>query len=127
MFGSVSGQSFSNFINDPAIPNTIRKGTAYRSGVFHKIAANITDNETYDNYRTALKIVSDIIGSTHKDSLKTPVWQGIPELFGFLIKKSVDTSDGKETVSSILGKVKVSNGRADKVEEFLFTNSKLYV
>jgi hypothetical protein len=127
MFGSVSGQSFSSFINDPAIPNTIRKGTAYRTGVFHKIAANITDNETHVNYMAALKVVSDIIGSTHKDSLKTPVWHGIPELFGFLIKKAVDTSNGTETPKSILSKVKVSNGRADKVEEFLFTNSKLYV
>jgi len=128
MFGSVNGQSFSNFVKDSSsIQNALKRGTQYRTGIFHKIAANVGNAETYSDYLTALNILCNIIGSSHKDSLKSQIFQGLPELFGFLVRKTIDTSFGLETVQSILAKLKVQNGRVDKVEEFLFTNSKLYV
>jgi len=128
MFGSVNGQSFSNFVNDSsAIQNALKKGTHYRTGVFHRIAANVGNTETHEDYLTSLNILCNIIGSSHKDSLKSPIFQGLPELFGFLVRKTIDTSGGLETTQSVLDKLKVQNGRADKVEEFLFMNSKLYM
>lgn len=128
MFGSVSGQTFHNFVNDSTtIASLLRKGTQYRTGIFHKIAANISENESHNDYLVALNIIADIIGSSHKDNLKAPIFHGMPELFGYLVRKVVDTSDGAETPQSVFSKVKIRNGRADKVEEFLFNNSKLYV
>lgn len=128
MFGSSGGQSFANFINDSTtISNLLRKGTQFRTGIFHKISANIADNENHKDYLVALNIIADIIGSSHKDTLKAPIFHGLPELFGYLVKKVVDTSGGTETIQSIFNKVRIRNGRTDKIEEFVFNNSKLYV
>lgn len=128
MFGSVSGQTFGNFINDSVtISNLLRKGTQYRTGIFHKIAANISDNETHKDYLVALNIIADIIASSHKDNLKAPIFNGLHELFGYLVRKVVNTSSGSETPQSVFAKIKIRNGRADKVEEFVFTHAKLYV
>ncbi len=128
MFSSLGGQSFTNFINDSAvISNAIRKGTQYRVGIYHKILQNITDNESNADYMTALKVLADIIGSSHKQSLKQTIFKGLPELFGYVVYRCSATSNGSETPQSIIGKIRVRNGRADKLEEFLFTHSKLYV
>ena len=128
MFSSLGGQTFTNFINDSAvITNAIRKGTQYRVGVYHKVLQNVSDHESHADYMTALKVISDIIGSSHKQSLKQTVFKGLPELFGYLVYRTVDTSTGTETASSVISKIKVRNGRSDKLEEFLFVNSKLYV
>lgn len=128
MFSSLGGQSFTNFVNDSTtITNAIRKGTQYRVGVFHKILQNVTDNESHNDYMTALKVLSDIISSSHKQSLKTNVFKGLPELFGYLVCRALGSSAGTESAASIVSKIKVRNGRADKLEEFLFVNSKLYV
>lgn len=127
MFGSTGGQTFANFINDTVtISNLLRKGTQYRTVVFHKITAMITDNENHKDYVSALNILSDIISSSHKDNLKQPIFQGIVEMFGYLVRRAVDTSSGKETPQSLFKTIKIRNGRTDKVEEFIFSNSKLY-
>lgn len=127
MFGSVSGQTFSGFINaTDVIQSNLRKGTQYRTAIFHKLVANISNTETHKDYFTALNVVADIVSSTHKDSLKSPIFEGISEMFGFLMRRVIDTSLGMETPQSVLNKIKIRNGRSDKVEEFLFTNSKLY-
>jgi len=127
MFSSLGGQSFTNFINDSAtISNAVRKGTQYRVGIFHKILQNITDNETNADYFTALKVLADIIGSSHKQSLKQTIFKGLPELLGYVVYRCSETSGGKETPQDVIGKIRVRNGRADKLEEFLFTNSKIY-
>jgi hypothetical protein len=127
MFSSLGGQSFTNFINDSAtVGNAIRKGTQYRVGIFHKMLQNITDNETEADYFTALKILADIIGSSHKQSLKQTIFKGLPELLGYVVYRCSAASGGKETPQSVIGKIRVRNGRADKLEEFLFTNSKIY-
>lgn len=128
MFGSVGGQTFANFVNDTnTISNLLRKGTQYRTVIFHKIAAMVGDNENHKDYVSALNILSDIISSSHKDSLRQPIFHGIPELFGYLVRKATNTSNGTETLQSLFKSIKVRNGRADKVEEFIFSNSKLYV
>lgn len=133
MFSSLGGQTFSNFINDSAtISSAIRNGTQYRVGIYHKILQNISDTETYNDYLTALKVLSDIIGSSHKQSLKQVMYKGLPELFGYVVNKCSQTSISNpgsvvETSQQIISKLRVRNGRADKLEEFLYTNSKLYV
>ncbi len=128
MFSALGGQSFTNFVNDSVtISNAIRKGTQYRVGVYHKILQNVSDNETHQDYMTALKVMSDIIGSSHKQSLKQTIFKGLPELFGYLVYRCISSSGGSETSQSVISKIKVRNGRADKLEEFLFINSKLYV
>lgn len=127
-FSNLSGRSFSNFINDEVIiKNAIRKGTQHRVGIFHKILQNVSDAETNQDYMAALTIVSEIICSSHKQSLKQTIFKGITELFGYLLNKVVSTSGGTETHKSVLTKIKVSNGRSHKLEEFLFANSQLYV
>jgi hypothetical protein len=127
MFSSLGGQSFTNFINDSAtIGTAVRKGTQYRVGIFHKILQNITDNETNADYFTALKVLADIIGSSHKQSLKQTIFKGLPELLGYVVYRCSETSGGKETPQDVISKIRVRNGRADKLEEFLFTNSKIY-
>lgn len=127
MFSSLGGQSFTNFINDSAtISNAVRKGTQYRVGIFHKILQNVTDNETNADYFTALKVLADIIGSSHKQSLKQTIFKGLPELLGYVVYKCSESSGGVDTPQSVIGKIRVRNGRADKLEEFLFTNSKIY-
>jgi hypothetical protein len=128
MFNSLGGQSFSSFVNDSTtISNAIRKGTQYRVGVYHKLLQNISDAESQADYFTALKVLSDIISSSHQQSLRQTIFKGLPEFFGYVVKKCVDTSNGAETAGSVMTKVKVRNGRSDKLEQFLFNNSKIYV
>lgn len=128
MFSNLGGQSFTNFINDTTtISSAIRKGTQYRVGIYHKILQNITDTECENDYMTALNVLGDIICSSHKQSLKQTIFKGLPELFGYVVWKCIRSSNGKETAKSIISKVKLKNGRSDKLEEFLFDNSKMYV
>jgi hypothetical protein len=128
MFSSLGGQSFSSFINDSTvIANALRKGTQYRVAIYHKILQNITDNETESDYMTALRVIADIIGSSHKQSLKQTIFKGLPELLGYIVYRCSLASNGTETPQSVIGKIRVKNGRSDKLEEFLFTNSALYV
>jgi len=134
-FSNLGGQTFTNFVNnDVVISNVIRKGTQYRVGIYHKILQNITDNESVSDYNATLKVLADIIGTSHKQSLKQTIFKGLPELFGYVVCRLLSFGDmtngvvvNKPTPQSILNTIRVKNGRSDKLEEFLFTNSKLYV
>lgn len=125
---SLSGRSYTNFINDKTnIDSAIRKGTAYRVGIYHKILSNITERELESDYMETLRILSDIVSSCHIDTFKHTSYKGFAELYGFVIYHCVKSSNGKETSQSIMNKIRLNNNRTDKLEAFLYLNSKLYV
>lgn len=128
-FSNLGGQSFSNFINDTATLNSaIVKGTQYRVGIYHKILENITDGENAADYGRALTILSNIICSSNPQSLKQTCYKGLPELFGYIIQKCITSPSGvKNTPQNIIQGINVRAGRVNKIEDFLFANSKIYV
>ncbi len=131
LFNSLGAQTFSNFINDStSITNAIRKGTQYRVGIFHKISNGISHNESLADYMTTLNVLSNIIASTQKTTITSNGFKGLPEFFGYIVNRilSMQTSSGlPNTPQKVLNQVHVGNGRADKMEEFLLANSKIYV
>lgn len=127
LFSNLGGQSFTSFINDSTvIVNALRKGTQYRIGIYHKILKNISDSESNADYLTALKHIVDIIGSSHKSSLKQTVFNGLPELFGYLVNRCAATASTGTACSnqSVIVNIQVKNDR--KLEEFLIANATLY-
>jgi hypothetical protein len=129
-FSSLSGQSFTNFINNTStITDAVKMGTQYRVGIYHKILENITHNESYSDYMITLKVLADIICSSNSSSLKQNIFDGLPELFGFIVKRmlGIGLSTKKTNVQEIFKLLSISNGRYQKLEDFIFLHSKLYV
>ena len=129
MFGNLSGQSFSTYINDQSLSRMIRKGTQYRCGIYQKVLRNITETESLNDYETTLNVISNIIESSHSNTWSQSVYKGLPELFGYLVFKCYTlktiNSGVTTTPQDIIGKIKI--GKIDKIKEFIGRYDKYYV
>jgi hypothetical protein len=131
-FSSLNGLSYASYItNQSVLSSTMRRGTQYKVGIFHKLLQNYPTDISKENKIIVLQTLTDIIIRSNKEALKQTTYDGLPEFFGHVANSILVTSGFDDVnVNALMQTVKnrcSNDEERNRLTDFFFRNGKLYV